>query len=156
MPITLNQPAPNFALFDQQNHQHQLKDYQGKWLLLYFYPKDNTPGCTTEACTLRDSWSEFTKLNASVLGVSADSVASHGKFADKFSLPFPILADEKKELIKKYGVLVEKNMFGKTFLGIKRSSFLINPEGKIVKIYKTVKPAEHAKQVLLDLQNLTK
>lgn len=147
--------APNFVLPDQNGKTHQLADYQGKWLLLYFYPKDNTPGCTTEACTLRDSWTEFTELNAAVLGISADSVTSHQKFSSKFSLPFPILADEKKSVLKAYGVLVEKKMFGKTFLGIKRSSFLISPEGKIAKVYKNVKPAEHAAQVLTDIKNLS-
>ncbi|MBU1033919.1 thioredoxin-dependent thiol peroxidase [Patescibacteria group bacterium] len=155
MSIKLNQIAPDFALFDQQNQQHQLKDYRGKWLLLYFYPKDNTPGCTVEACTLRDSWGEFAKLNAVVLGISADSVASHEKFSNKFNLPFPILADEKKTMLKAYGVLAEKSMFGKTFLGIKRSSFLIDPEGKIAKIYQNVKPAVHAEQVLADIRKLS-
>lgn len=148
--------APDFNLSDQENKKHQLKDYRGKWLLLYFYPKDNTPGCTTEACTIRDSWSSFAQLNAVVLGVSADSVSSHEKFANKFTLPFPILADENKEVIKEYGVLVEKTMFGKKFMGIKRSSFLIDPNGKIAKIYKTVKPAEHAAKVLEDIKNLSK
>lgn len=146
--------APGFVLPDQNGKTHQLADYQGKWLLLYFYPKDNTPGCTVEACTLRDNWDEFTKLNAVVLGISADSVLSHQKFSLKHSLPFPILADEKKSILQAYGVLVEKSMFGKTFLGIKRSSFLINPEGKIAKIYKNVKPIEHAKKVLTDIEKL--
>ncbi|AKM81569.1 MAG: Peroxiredoxin [Candidatus Pacebacteria bacterium GW2011_GWF2_38_9] len=155
MSIILNQVAPDFALFDQQNQQHQLKDYRGKWLLLYFYPKDNTPGCTVEACTLRDRWGEFVKLNAVVLGISADSVSSHQKFSEKHSLPFPILADEKKTMLKAYGVLAEKSMFGKTFLGIKRSSFLIDPEGKIAKIYQSVKPAVHAEQVLADIRKLS-
>lgn len=155
MSIKLNQIAPDFALFDQQNQQHQLKDYKGKWLLLYFYPKDNTPGCTVEACTLRDNWAEFAKLNAVVLGISADSILSHQKFSAKFSLPFPILADEKKTMLQAYGVLAEKSMFGKTFLGIKRSSFLIDPEGKIAKIYQNVKPAVHAEQVLADLKDLS-
>lgn len=147
--------APSFALPDQNGKIHQLVDYRGKWLLLYFYPKDNTPGCTIEACTLRDNWSEFTKLNAVVLGISADSVSSHQKFSTKFALPFPILADEKKTMLQSYRVLAEKSMFGKTFLGIKRSSFLIDPQGKIAKIYKNVKPAEHAQQVLADIKELS-
>lgn len=147
--------APDFVLPDQTDKVHQLIDYRGKWLLLYFYPKDNTPGCTVEACTLRDNWAEFAKLNASVLGISADSVSSHQKFSAKHSLPFPILADEKKTMLQAYGVLAEKSMFGKTFLGIKRSSFLIDPEGKIAKIYQNVKPAEHAVQVLVDIKELS-
>jgi len=146
--------APDFVLPDQNGKTHQLADYNGKWLLLYFYPKDNTPGCTVEACALRDNWVGFAKLNAVVLGISADSVSSHQKFSTKFALPFPILADEKKTMLQAYGVLAEKSMFGKTFLGIKRSSFLIDPEGKIAKIYKNVKPIEHAKQVLIDIEKL--
>ena len=153
--LKISSKAPDFKLPDQAGKIHQLSDYQGKWLLLYFYPKDNTPGCTIEACSLRDNWADFAKLNAVVLGISADSVTSHQKFADKFKLSFPILADESKEMIRSYGVLAEKSMFGKTFLGIKRSSFLIDPEGKIAKIYEKVKPNEHAKQVLKDLEKLT-
>lgn len=152
--LSIGSQAPNFKLPDQTGKIHQLVDYRGKWLLLYFYPKDNTPGCTVEACTLQDNWAEFGKLNASVLGISADSIASHQKFAHKFNLSFPILADEEKFMIRRYGILAEKSMFGKTFLGIKRSSFLIDPEGKIAKIYEKVKPAEHAAQVLGDLKKL--
>ena len=153
--LEIGSQAPSFVLPDQNGKIHQLADYQGKWLLLYFYPKDNTPGCTIEACTLRDSWGEFAELNASVLGISADSVLSHQKFASKFALPFPILADEKKSMLQSYGVLAEKSIFGKTFLGIKRSSFLIDPEGKIAKIYQNVKPAQHAAQVLADIKALS-
>lgn len=153
--LVIGNLAPDFVLPDQNGKTHQLADYSGKWLLLYFYPKDNTPGCTVEACTLRDSWGEFSKLNAVVLGISADSVSSHQKFSEKHSLPFPILADEKKAMLQAYGVLAEKSMFGKIFLGIKRSSFLIDPEGKIAKIYKNVKPAEHAEQVLADIRKLS-
>lgn len=152
--LSIGSKAPDFKLTDQNGQVHQLIDYTGKWLLLYFYPKDNTPGCTIEACTLRDAWADFSKFNASVLGVSADGVASHQKFATKFKLPFPVLADVDKFVIRSYGVLAEKTMFGKKFLGIKRSSFLIDPSGKITKIYDKVKPAEHAAQVLADLAKL--
>ncbi len=151
----MKQQAPDFCLFDQNNTKHCLKDYKGKWVLLYFYPKDDTPGCTVEACTFRDSWSEFEKYNAIVLGVSADSAKSHKKFEEKFSLPFPLLSDPEKEVIKKYDVLKEKSMYGKTFLGIMRESFLINPEGEIEKEYKNVKPKMHAEEVLADLKELT-
>lgn len=152
--IQVGELAPDFKLSDQSGKVHKLADYVGKWLLVYFYPKDNTPGCTTEACQLRDAWSVLVERGAVVLGVSADSVASHLNFANKFKLPFPLLADEDKTMIKDYGVLVEKSMFGKKFLGIKRSSFLINPEGRIAKIYPSVKPSEHAQEVLHDLDQL--
>lgn len=152
--IQVSSLAPDFKLSDQTGKVHQLADYIGKWLLIYFYPKDNTPGCTTEACQLRDAWSVLAERGAMVLGVSSDSVASHLNFANKFKLPFPLLADEDKAMIKDYGVLVEKSMFGKKFLGIKRSSFLIDPTGKIAKIYPKVKPSEHAQEVLQDLEEL--
>lgn len=152
--IQVGEMAPDFKLVDQSGKTHQLADYVGKWLLIYFYPKDNTPGCTTEACELRDAWSVLSDLGAVVLGVSADSVASHDNFAKKFKLPFPLLADENKEMIQAYEVLVEKSMFGKKFLGIKRSSFLVDPKGQIVKIYQKVKPNEHAQEVVEDLKKL--
>lgn len=152
--LTLGAFAPDFSLLDQHGRQHQLRDYRGSFVLLYAYPKDNTPGCTTEACELRDAWADFAKYQAVVLGISADSAASHSKFADKFKLPFPLLADEDRAIIKAYGALAEKSMFGKKFLGIKRMSFLIDREGKIAKIYEVVKPATHAKEVLADLAKL--
>jgi len=146
--------APNFSAVDQNNKTHTLSDYQGKWLLLYFYPKDNTPGCTQEACLIRDAWDDFKKRNACVLGVSADSQASHKKFEEKYDLPFPLLVDSNREIIKKFNVEKEKSMFGKMFLGISRESFLINPEGEIVKHYTKVKPAIHAQEVLDDITKL--
>ena len=152
--LTLGAAAPAFKLPDQTGQIHQLSDYAGRFVLLYFYPKDSTPGCTTEACELRNAWADFAKLQAVVLGVSADSSTSHAKFADTFKLPFPLLADEDRKAIKTYGVLAEKSMFGKKFLGIKRSSFLIDREGKIAKIYEQVKPATHAAEVLRDLKQL--
>ncbi len=150
--LEVGQKAPAFSGRDQDNKKHALKDYAGQWLLLYFYPKDDTPGCTTEACGLRDSWSALKKANAAVLGVSKDSVASHQKFADKYKLPFPLLADEDKTILEKYGVWQKKTLFGKTAFGIKRMSYLIDRQGKIAKIYKSVKPAEHAGQVLGDVE----
>ena len=155
MKVKINEKAPSFKLKDQNGDVHQLSDYLGKYVLLYFYPKDNTPGCTTEACTIRDAWSDFTKHNAVVLGVSPDSVESHKKFESKFSLPFTLLADPDKKLLKTYGVWVEKNMFGNKYMSVKRSSVLIGPDGKIVKIYKTVSPKKHASQVLDDLEELS-
>lgn len=147
--------APDFTLPDQNNKKHKLSDYQGQWVLLYFYPKDNTPGCTKEACAVRDNYSDLKKIKAVVLGVSADSVASHKKFETDHSLPFPLLSDSERKVLEKYGVWQLKINFGKKYYGIKRMSFLINPQGKIAKIYKTVKPAEHATQVLSDMKNFS-
>ena len=143
--------APAFMLPDQEGKKHSLSDYKGKWVLVYFYPKDDTPGCTTEACTLRDNLPKFGKMKAQVLGVSADSVASHGKFAQKFKLTFPLLADEQKEVVQAYGVWGKKQFMGREYMGINRSSFLIDPKGKIAKVYEKVKPDVHAEAVLSDL-----
>ncbi len=148
--------APEFNLPDQNGKMHSLKDCAGQWVLLYFYPKDDTPGCTTEACSLRDNLPKFKKLKAEVFGVSTDSVKSHRKFADKFELPFILLSDENKELVKAYDVYHPKKFMGREFLGTMRESFLIDGKGKIVKIYEGVKPANHADEVLLDLINLQK
>jgi peroxiredoxin Q/BCP len=123
-------------------------------VLLYFYPKDDTPGCTKEACALRDAFPAFGKLNAVIMGVSADSESKHQKFIDKFSLPFILLADTEKEVVRKYGVWGKKKFMGREYLGINRMSFLIDPKGKIAKVYREVKPAEHAKEVLEDLKAL--
>lgn len=139
---------------DQDGTMHSLADYKGQWILIYFYPKDDTPGCTKEACALRDTFPSFGELNAKVFGVSADSVASHKKFAEKYELPFTLLADTEKQLIGAYDVWQEKNMMGRTYMGIVRSSFLINPEGKIAKMYPKVIPEKHAEEVLADLQVL--
>lgn len=148
--------APEFYLSDQDGKDHELADYHGQWVLLYFYPKDDTPGCTQEACSLRDTFPRFEDVSAIVLGVSADSVESHKKFATKYKLPFTLLADPDKKVIQAYGVWREKSMYGKSFLGIARTSFLIDPDGNIAKIYEKVKPAEHARQVLHDLKELAK
>lgn len=144
----------DFCLMDQNGQQHCLKDYRGQWVLLYFYPKDNTPGCTKEACQIRDSWSLFQKYQAVVLGVSGDSIASHKKFEEKYHLPFPLLSDEEKKVHQAYGVLGQKSFFGKVIFGTKRESFLIDPEGNIFKHYKNVKPEIHAEEVLYDLAHL--
>lgn len=146
--------APAFTLPDQLGKEHALGDYAGKWVLLYFYPKDSTPGCTIEACTLRDQFKDFKKIGAVVLGVSTDSVASHKKFSDAYELPFTLLADVNKEAVGEYGVWGEKKFMGRTYMGTARTSFLINPEGKIVKIYEKVKPETHAAEVIADLKVL--
>lgn len=147
--------APDFTLPDQNGTAHSLGDYQGKWVLLYFYPKDDTPGCTIEACTIRDQFKDFKKIDAIVLGVSTDSVASHKKFAMKYELPFTLLADENKEVVGAYGVFGEKKFMGRTYMGTKRTSFLIDPKGKIAKVYDKVKPEEHAAEVIADLKALS-
>ena len=146
--------APSFTLPDQNGKEHSLADYKGKWVLLYFYPKDDTPGCTIEACTIRDQFKDFKKIGAVVLGVSTDSVASHKKFAAKFELPFTLLADVNKEVVGAYGVFGEKKMMGRAFMGVRRTSFLINPDGNIAKVYEKVKPPEHAGEVIADLKAL--
>ena len=145
--------AIDFSLPDQNGKVHSLSSYKGSWVLLYFYPKDDTPGCTKEACGFRDSLNDLKKHNVFVLGVSADSVSSHQKFAKKYNLNFPLLSDEKKEIIKAYGAFGKKKFMGKEFEGILRISFLINPEGEIVKKYDKVKPEVHAKEVLEDIKN---
>ncbi|OIO18790.1 MAG: thioredoxin-dependent thiol peroxidase [Candidatus Magasanikbacteria bacterium CG_4_9_14_0_2_um_filter_41_10] len=143
--------APTFSLPDQDGNTHSLTDYAGKKVLLYFYPKDDTPGCTTEACNFRDRLNELKDHGVQVLGVSKDSVASHKKFAEKFHLNFPLLADEDGTVVEAYGVWKEKSMFGKTYMGISRKSFLIDEEGNIVKHYENVKPEEHVEEVLTDI-----
>jgi peroxiredoxin Q/BCP len=152
--IKLNQKAPNFKLQDQDGKIHKISDYKGKWVLLYFYPKDDTPGCTKEACVIRDNFPDFRKLNIIVLGISVDSVESHKKFAQKYNLPFTLLSDEKKEVVKKYGVWGKKKFMGKEYEGTLRTSFLINPQGKVAKIYESVKPEIHAEEVLGDLKEM--
>ncbi len=156
MEIKINQKAPDFSLPDQDGNKHKLSDYKGQWVLLYFYPKDDTPGCTTEACILRDNFPAFKKIKTKVFGISVDSVASHKKFETKYKLPFTLLADEDKKIVEKYGVWQEKSMYGKKYMGTVRNSYLINPEGKIVKIYEKVKPAMHAEEVLADIKSWSK
>lgn len=154
--ISIGIKAPNFTLLDRAGKEHSLFDYKGKWVLLYFYPKDDTPGCTKEACTLRDSYGSFKKMKAVVLGVSVDSVKSHNKFIEKYNLPFMLLADDKKEVVTLYGVWGKKKFMGREYMGTKRWSFLIGPDGKIAKIYEDVKPALHADAVLADLAEFLK
>ena len=145
--------APDFKLPDQDGKMHTLREHNGKWVLLYFYPKDDTPGCTAEACAIRDEFPNFKKIRAVVLGVSKDSVESHKKFAEEYRLPFRLLSDTEKKVIQKYGVWGEKNMMGKKYMGVKRTSFLIDPNGIIAKVYENVKPDNHAGEVLEDIKN---
>ena len=147
--------APAVSLKDQDGKPHRLSDDKGFWVLLYFYPKDDTPGCTKEACGIRDNFLKFNSNKVKVFGVSADSVESHRKFAEKFKLPFPLLADDQKQVVNAYGVWGEKQFMGKSYQGISRTSFLIDPQGKIAKIYEKVKPEEHAQEVLNDVESLS-
>ena len=139
---------PAFTLPDQENNPVSLKDFTGTFVVLYFYPKDNTPGCTQESCDFRDNFARITSLGAVVLGISADSVASHGKFKAKFDLPFPLLSDEARKVIDLYDVWREKNMYGKKVMGIQRSTFIIGPDGRLVKQFRGVKVKGHVDEVL--------
>lgn len=145
--LKLHQKAPEFSLQDQHGVTHTLKQYAGKKVLLYFYPKDDTPGCTTEACNFRDGYEEFLKMGLVILGVSADSVKSHKKFAEKYELPFLLLSDETKEVCEAYGVWGMKKFMGREYMGINRMSFLIDEKGNIAKIYEDVKVKVHAEEV---------
>jgi thioredoxin-dependent peroxiredoxin len=149
----LGSAAPEFKLQDQNGKWHELKDYRGKWVAMYFYPKDQTPGCTTQACEFRDNVFAFRDANAVILGVSVDDVESHKKFSEKHGLPFPILADADKVTAKDYGVL--KRFLGTVQLA-KRDTFLIDPEGKIVRHYADVDPKGHSQVVLKDIKDLSK
>ncbi len=141
--------APDFTLLDQDGNAHTLSSYLGQYVLIYFYPKDDTPGCTKEACTIRDIYKDFESTGVKVFGVSKDSVASHKKFALKYDLPFTLLADTKRELIERYGAAKDNG-------GTQRISYLIDPEGMIVKTYPTVTPTEHGAEILRDVLSLEK
>jgi len=146
--------APDFNLPSSNGGNIALSDLKGKNVVVYFYPKDDTPGCTVEACGLRDSFKEIGKLNCVILGVSPDSVKSHGKFISKFQLPFPLLADEDKKMCQDYGVWVEKSMYGKKYMGVARTTFIIDKNGRIAKVFEKVKPEGHEQEILAALKNL--
>jgi peroxiredoxin Q/BCP len=148
MVITEKSFAPDFELQNEGGVKTRLADYRGKPVVLYFYPKDDTPGCTTEACGFRDDYSAFTKKDIIILGVSPDTSKSHKKFKDKYNLPFPLLADIDHKVCELYGVWGRKQMMGKEYDGVFRTTFVIDREGKIVKVFEKVKPSEHAKEVL--------
>ena len=154
---TFMKKAPNFNLEDQNGTKKSLDDYKGKWLVLYFYPKDNTPGCTAEACSFRDSRELISELGgAEIAGVSKDSVSSHKKFADKHHLNFTLLSDPTHETISAYDSWKPRKFMGKEFFGIERNTFIINPKGEIAKTYNGVNPQEHAAQIIQDLKELQK
>ena len=143
--------APDFTLMGSDGKEHKLSDYKGKRVILYFYPKDNTPGCTTEACDFRDNINKINDLNAVVVGISKDNLNSHNKFIDKFNLPFILLSDEDKVVCELYNVIKEKNMYGKKVLGIERSTFIIDEEGNLIKEFRKVKVKGHIEEVLESL-----
>ena len=140
--------APAFALKDQNNEDVSLAAQKGKWVVLYFYPRDDTPGCSKDACNFRDNHGAIQATGAVVLGVSGDTTASHGKFAQKYSLPFSLLADEGNAVARAYGAWGEKKNYGKTYEGIIRSTIIIGPDGNVAKVWKSVKPDAHGEQVL--------
>lgn len=145
--------APDFTLLDQDGVAHTLSAHRGSRVLIYFYPKDDTPGCTKQACMLRDAMPELAKLDAIVFGISPDSVKSHRKFADKYGLPFTLLADEGHKVADAYGVWGRKKFMGREYDGVFRTSFLIDVDGKVLRVYENVKPELHADQVLKDLND---
>ncbi len=144
--------AIDFKLPDQDNKLQSLSNYKGKWVVLYFYPKDDTPGCTKEACSFRDSFNQLQKLGVIILGVSKDSILSHQKFAQKYHLNFPLLSDPEAKVIKKYKTWGKKKFLGREYEGILRTTYLINPKGIIAKVYEKVDPIDHANLILADLQ----
>jgi peroxiredoxin Q/BCP len=148
MPISAGISAPDFILIDDAGVSRRLSDYRGQSLVLYFYPKDDTPGCTTEACNFRDDYSAYVEAGVIILGVSPDSQKSHAKFKQKFQLPFPLLADEQHEVCDAYGVWGQKKFMGREYMGVARTTFVIASDGKIKKVFMDVKPADHSQQVL--------
>ena len=148
MPLPAGIPAPDFELLDDTNVLRKLSDFRGRNVVLYFYPADDTPGCTKEACNFRDDYSAYENANIQILGVSPDTVKSHVKFKQKFQLPFPLLADEGHKVCDLYGVWGPKKFMGKEYEGVLRTTFLIDENGKIVKVFEKVRPAEHSAEVL--------
>jgi peroxiredoxin Q/BCP len=151
--IEEGKPAPDFELKSDSGESVKLSDLRGKQVVLYFYPKDDTPGCTTQACGIRDTYGEFERAGAVVLGVSPDDERSHVKFKEKFDLPFTLLADEEHEVSEKYGVWGEKSYMGRTYMGVDRSTFVIGADGNVKKVMHKVKPDTHADDVLATLRS---
>lgn len=152
--LKINLSAQDFEGIDQDGKSHKLSTYLGKWVVLYFYPRDNTPGCTKEACNFRDSYHKLQNMGVVVLGVSRDSEESHKKFAAKHNLNFPILADPDRNIIEAYGAWGVKKFMGREFEGIRRITYLINPKGQIAKVYEKVNTLKHADEIVQDLKNL--
>lgn len=155
MTLNVGDSAPDFTLPDAEGNSVELQNLKGQWVVLYFYPRDNTPGCTKEACGFRDAYSDYQGSDVVVLGVSTDDAKSHTKFATKYDLPFPLLVDEGGAIASAYGSYGLKKFMGKEYMGITRSTFIIDPEGKLAKIYRKVKPEPHAQEVLQDIAELS-
>ena len=151
MSLSIGDPAPSFTLPDSQGRSVSLSDFQGQWRVIFFYPRDNTPGCTTEACGFRDHYDRLQSAGVVLLGINTDNEKSHQKFITKYNLPFPLLCDIDATIATHYGSYGLKKFMGKEFMGIFRKSFIIDPDGKIAKIYPKVKPANHAQEVMADL-----
>jgi peroxiredoxin Q/BCP len=143
MTLSLGDLAPDFTASDDAGGLVRLHDLRGRRVVLYFYPKDDTPGCTTQACGLRDGWDQVQALDVTLFGISPDSAESHARFRAKFELPFPLLADDEHSIAEQYGVWVEKSMYGKKYMGVERTTFLVGADGRIEEIWHKVKPAEH-------------
>ena len=154
MPISAGGQAPDFTLPDDEGRMHTLSDYRGKPVVLYFYPKDNTSGCTKEACGFRDDYSAYQDAGVIILGVSPDSSKSHANFRTKYELPFILLADPDREVLKKYGAWGLKKLYGREYEGVLRTTFLISEDGNILKVFEKVKPANHSAEILAALQDL--
>ncbi|MER3603262.1 MAG: thioredoxin-dependent thiol peroxidase [Thermus sp.] len=150
--VDVGERAPDFALPDQEGRVHRLSEYKGRWVVLYFYPKDDTPGCTRQACGIRDAWQEIEQQEAVVLGVSPDPPDSHQRFKAKYGLPFTLLSDAEHAVAEAYGVWVEKTMYGKKRMGIERSTFVIAPDGTVRKALRRINPDTHADEVLAALR----
>jgi len=150
--LTVGAQAPEFTATDQDGKKHALRDFRGKKVIVYFYPKDNTPGCTKEACAFRDNFAEFRQLNVEILGVSIDNEKSHKAFVLKYDLPFTLLADTDKRLVEAYGAWGEKSMYGKKYMGTNRVTYVIDETGKIAAVFPKVKPDTHADEILAVLQ----
>jgi len=154
MALSAGVQAPDFTLFDETGTQRRLSDYRGKPVVLYFYPKDDTPGCTTEACNFRDDYSAYEKAVVTILGVSPDTVKSHQKFKTKYNLPFTLLADSDHKVCELYEVWGRKKMLGREYDGVYRTTFLIDPEGRIARTFENVKPAVHSGEILQALSEI--
>jgi thioredoxin-dependent peroxiredoxin len=154
MSLVINQTAPDFSLQDEKGTYHKLSDFKGKPVVLYFYPKDDTPGCTLEACNFRDDYSAYKNAGLEIIGISPDSSASHTKFKEKYHLPFLLLSDKDHQICGLFGVWGKKKFMGREFDGVLRTTFLIDKQGKIVKIFEGVKPADHSLEVLNEFKKL--
>jgi peroxiredoxin Q/BCP len=148
MPIKKGLPASEFSLKDDEGRTRALSEYKGTKVILYFYPKDDTPGCTTEACNFRDDYSAYVDAGITILGVSPDTVKSHQKFREKFNLPFSLLADENHKVAEAYGVWGKKKFMGKEYMGVLRTTFIVDEKGRIAHVFEDVKPADHSKEIL--------